>query len=75
MARLEADLRSRSFAAMLSSPYDKDERSFAITLVLENGFSGLGLAMLQRMYVRWAERRGFIAEVLDSTRVKSRDQV
>ncbi len=67
ITRLEADLDKRSFTAMLSGPYDDDDALLAI----HAGAGGTDLqdwaAMLERMYLRWADARGFKSEILDRT--------
>ena len=67
VARLEAELGKRSFSAMLSGTYDKDSAILAVHAGAGGTDSQDWAAMLQRMYLRWAERRGFDAEILDST--------
>jgi peptide chain release factor 2 len=67
IAKLEADLEKRSFAAMLSGPYDRDDAILAIHAGAGGTDSQDWAEMLQRMYLRWAEARGFEAEVLDTT--------
>ena len=64
---IEAELEKRSFTAMLSGRYDHD---FAI-LAIHAGAGGTDsqdwAAMLERMYLRWAEARGYQTEILDLT--------
>jgi peptide chain release factor 2 len=67
IARLEADLEKRSFAAMLSGPYDHDDAILAIHAGAGGTDSQDWAAMLQRMYLRWAESSGYETEVLDLT--------
>jgi peptide chain release factor 2 len=64
---LETDLEKRSFAAMLSGPYDHDGAILAIHAGAGGTDSQDWAEMLQRMYLRWAEDNGFEAEILDST--------
>lgn len=64
---LEADLEKRSFAAMLSGPYDHDDAILAIHAGAGGTDSQDWAEMLQRMYLRWAEDRGFTTEIIDST--------
>lgn len=66
-AKLEADLEKRSFAAMLSGPYDHDDAILAIHAGAGGTDSQDWAEMLQRMYLRWAEAHGFTAEIVDST--------
>lgn len=64
---LEQDLDKRSFTAMLSGPYDVDDALLAIHAGAGGTDSQDWAAMLERMYLRWAEARGFKAEILDRT--------
>jgi peptide chain release factor 2 len=64
---LEADLDKRSFAAMLSGPYDSDDALLAIHAGAGGTDSQDWAAMLERMYLRWADARGFQTEMLDRT--------
>ncbi|MEK6751689.1 MAG: peptide chain release factor 2 [Chloroflexota bacterium] len=65
--KIEVDLEKRSFAAMLSGPYDHDDAILAIHAGAGGTDSQDWADMLQRMYLRWAEDHGFSAEILDST--------
>ena len=67
VARLEAELEKRSFAAMLSGRYDEDSALLAIHAGAGGTDSQDWAAMLQRMYLRWAEKSGFKTEILDQT--------
>jgi len=64
---IEQELEQRSFKAMLSGPYDDDDA----ILALHAGAGGVDsmdwTGMLLRMFLRWAERRGFTTEILDTT--------
>ena len=64
---LEQELEKRSFTSMLSGPYDHDGALLAIHAGAGGTDSQDWAAMLERMYLRWAERRGYKAEVLDRT--------
>ena len=64
---IEQKLSQRELTTLLSGPYDRGNAILTIT-------SGAGgteacdwAAMLERMYLRWAERRGYKAEILDLT--------
>ncbi len=66
-ASIEKEVASRELKTLLSGPYDKGNALLAIN-------SGAGgteamdwAAMLERMYLRWAERRGYSTEILDFT--------
>jgi peptide chain release factor 2 len=67
VAALEADLERRSFTAMLSGPYDSDDALLAIHAGAGGTDSQDWAAMLERMYLRWADKRGFRTEILDRT--------
>ena len=64
---LEQELAIREISTLLSGPYDKGN----VLLTINSGAGGTEsqdwAAMLQRLYLRWAERRGFQAEILDYT--------
>jgi peptide chain release factor 2 len=64
---IEADLEKRSFTAMLSGKYDRDSAILAIHAGAGGTDSQDWAAMLERMYLRWAESRGFETEILDIT--------
>lgn len=63
--KLEAELEKRSFTAMLSGPYDHDDAILAIHAGAGGTDSQDWAAMLQRMYLRWAEDQGLTADILD----------
>jgi peptide chain release factor 2 len=67
IARVETELEKRSFAAMLSGKYDTDSALLAIHAGAGGTDSQDWAAMLQRMYLRWAENRNFDTEILDQT--------
>jgi peptide chain release factor 2 len=67
ISALEQELDKRSFTSMLSGPYDHDSALLAIHAGAGGTDSQDWAAMLERMYLRWAERRGYKAEVLDRT--------
>jgi peptide chain release factor 2 len=64
---IEAELEKRSFAAMLSGKYDSDSALLAIHAGAGGTDSQDWAAMLQRMYLRWAEAHGYETEILDLT--------
>ncbi|MFN3491392.1 MAG: peptide chain release factor 2 [Anaerolineales bacterium] len=64
---LEKDLEKRSFAAMLSGPYDHDDAILAIHAGAGGTDSQDWAEMLQRMYIRWAEAHNFTIDIMDST--------
>ncbi|MBI5962185.1 MAG: peptide chain release factor 2 [Chloroflexi bacterium] len=63
--KLEVDLEKRSFTMMLSGPYDHDDAILAIHAGAGGTDSQDWAAMLQRMYLRWAEEQGFTTDILD----------
>lgn len=65
--KLENDLEKRSFAAMLSGPYDHDDAILAIHAGAGGTDSQDWAQMLERMYLRWAEEHNFTVEFMDST--------
>jgi peptide chain release factor 2 len=67
VASIEAELEKRSFTAMLSGRYDQDSAILAIHAGAGGTDSQDWAAMLQRMYLRWAEASGFATEILDLT--------
>lgn len=64
---LEEEFEQRSFAAMLSGPYDAGDALLAIHAGAGGTDSQDWASMLMRMYLRWAERRGYETEILDMT--------
>ena len=64
---LEVDLEHRSLLTMLSGPYDNDDALLAIHAGAGGTDSQDWASMLERMYLRWAEDRGYETEILDRT--------
>ncbi len=64
---IEAELEKRSFTAMFSGRYDKDDALLAIHAGAGGTDSQDWAEMLKRMYLRWAERRGYETEIIDLT--------
>ena len=64
---IETELEKRSFTAMLSGKYDHDSAILAVHAGAGGTDSQAWAAMLERMYLRWAETRGYEAEILDLT--------
>ena len=64
---IEKELEKRAFTAMLSGKYDAEDALLAIHAGAGGTDSQDWAAMLQRMYLRWAERQSYEAEVLDLT--------
>ena len=67
ISTIEADLEKRSFTAMLSGKHDHDSAILAIHAGAGGTDSQDWAAMLERMYLRWIETRGFKADILDIT--------
>ena len=67
IATIEKDLDKRSFTAMLSGKYDQGDAILAIHAGAGGTDSQDWAAMIQRMYLRWAEAQGFKTEILDMT--------
>jgi len=64
---IETELEKRSFTAMLSGKYDHDSAILAIHAGAGGTDSQDWAAMLERMYLRWAESHGYGTEILDIT--------
>lgn len=64
---IEPEVEKRAFAAMLSGRYDDDDAILAIHAGAGGTDSQDWAAMLERMYLRWAEKSGFETEILDLT--------
>ena len=62
---LEAEINERQFYAMFSGKYDSGDALLAIHAGAGGTDSQDWTEMLQRMYLRWAEGKGFNTEVLD----------
>ncbi len=67
IAIIEDELGKRNFTAMLSGEYDTDDAFLAIHAGAGGTDSQDWAAMLLRMYLRWAEQRGYKTEVLDTS--------
>jgi peptide chain release factor 2 len=67
VAVIESELGKRSFTAMLSGKYDADSAILAIHAGAGGTDSQDWAQMLERMYLRWADMRGFETEILDIT--------
>ena len=64
---VEKEAEARAFNAMFSGRYDDDAAILAIHAGAGGTDSQDWAAMLERMYLRWAEKRGFETEILDRT--------
>jgi peptide chain release factor 2 len=63
--QIESDLERREFDVLLSGKYDQNNALLAI----HAGAGGVDAQdwaeMLERMYLRWAENKGFITDIID----------
>ena len=64
---IEKEFEKRSFTAMLSGRYDSESALLAIHAGAGGTDSQDWAQMLERMYLRWAETRGYETEILDKT--------
>ncbi len=64
---IEAAIARREFEAMFSGKYDRGDALLAIHAGAGGTDSQDWAALLQRMYLRWAEKRGYKTEILDLT--------
>ncbi|MGE5618038.1 MAG: peptide chain release factor 2 [Sphingomonadaceae bacterium] len=62
---LQKEIEQREFQLLLNGPYDRRNAIVAIYAGAGGVDSQDWAQMLLRMYLRWAERRGFKAEVMD----------
>jgi peptide chain release factor 2 len=67
IAQAEQELEQREFQLLLGGPYDRKNALLAIHAGAGGTDSQDWAQMLLRMYLRWAERRGYETEVLDTT--------
>jgi peptide chain release factor 2 len=67
LAALTADVEKASLEAQLSGPYDERDAVLAISAGVGGTDAADWAQMLVRMYLRWAERRGYKAEIVEST--------
>lgn len=65
--KIELDLSKRELNAYLSGKYDKGNALLAIHAGAGGTDSQDWAAMLQRMYLRWIEKKGYKSEILDFT--------
>ena len=64
---LEREAEERNFNAMLSGKYDDDDAILAIHAGAGGTDSQDWAAILERMFLRWAEGHGYATEILDRT--------
>lgn len=62
---IEKDIQKRELDTLLSGPYDKGNALLTINSGMGGADSNDWAAMLERMYLRWIEHRGFESEILD----------
>jgi peptide chain release factor 2 len=67
LAELTEEVARASLEAQLSGPYDERNAVLAISAGVGGTDAADWAEMLVRMYLRWAERRGFRAELLEAT--------
>lgn len=64
---LQEEIEKREFDAMLAGEYDRGDALLAIHAGAGGNDAQDWAEMLQRMYLRWAEKRGYKTETLDLT--------
>ncbi len=64
---LRAEVDRASLEAQLSGPYDERDAVLAISAGVGGTDAADWAQMLVRMYLRWAERRGYRAEIVETT--------
>jgi len=67
LAELVDEVESASIEAQLSGPYDERDAVLAISAGVGGTDAADWAQMLLRMYLRWAERRGFRSEIVEQT--------
>jgi peptide chain release factor 2 len=67
VANIQAEIEKREFDAMLSGEFDRGDAILAIHAGAGGNDAQDWAEMLQRMYLRWTEKRGFKTETLDLT--------
>lgn len=65
--KIEKELAQRELDVLLSGPYDKGNALLSINAGAGGTDSQDWAEMLERMYLRWIDRRGFQSEILDLT--------
>lgn len=66
-AALEKELDDLEFNLLFSGPYDRNSAAFSIHAGAGGTEAQDWAMMLLRMYLRWAEKRGFRTEILEET--------
>src|SRR5438445_7281050 len=67
LGQLVREVDKATLEAQLSGPYDERNAVVAISAGVGGTDAADWAEMLVRMYLRWAERRGFKAELLETT--------
>ena len=67
VSSLQKEIEQREFNAMLSGEYDQGDALLAIHAGAGGNDAQDWAEMVQRMYLRWAEKKGFETDVLDLT--------
>jgi peptide chain release factor 2 len=67
VSSIEVELKKRETRMLLSGRHDRDNAVLAIHAGAGGTDSQDWAAMLQRMYLRWTEKRGYKTEILDSS--------
>ncbi len=65
LEQIQAAVEAKEFRALLSGEYDAEDAILAIHAGAGGTDSQDWAQMLQRMYLRWAERHGYETEILD----------
>jgi len=64
---IEQDISQRELDVLLSGPYDRGNALLEVNSGAGGTDSQDWAAMLERMYIRWAEKAGYGCEILDSS--------
>jgi peptide chain release factor 2 len=67
IAEISRELDQRELTTLLSGPYDRGDAILAIHAGAGGTDSQDWAAMLERMYLRWAEKHKFTTEIIDMT--------
>jgi peptide chain release factor 2 len=65
LTALDSEVQKRELTTLLAGPYDSGDALLTINSGAGGTDSQDWAGMLERMYLRWAERRGFQADILD----------
>jgi peptide chain release factor 2 len=63
--QIEVEIKARELSTLLSGSYDQGNALLTINSGMGGADSNDWAAMLERMYLRWVEQRGFKSEILD----------